>query len=113
MLNMAITTLTIQTINGSYIFDTSRNNECVYTIIGKTEDDFEEYSSLPIKNCFNGLSFGGYTRGIYGSTLAETLHTILFGFYDYIPEGVEFNFTGSEIDLLSHVVVSIYQDSRR
>ena len=83
------------------------------TFVGKTEEELNEYSFLPISNCFHQLSFGGCNRNIYGATPAEVLHAVLLGLCDYIAEGMELTFTPGSMDLISHVVVGIYEDSRR
>ena len=83
------------------------------TFVGKTEEELNEYSFLPISNCFHQLSFGGCNRNIYGATPAEVLHAVLLGLCDYIAEGMELTFTPGSMDLISHVVVGIYKDSRR
>ena len=43
---------------------------------------------------------------------AENLHAILLGLCEYISEGLELTFNTSTIDIISHVVVGIYEDSR-
>ena len=80
-------------------------------IIGKSIDKLEHYSLLPIKNDFNQLTFGGYNRGFYGTTPAEILRAVLIGLCKYISEDMELTFTSFAMDLISHVVVSIHQDS--
>ena len=82
-------------------------------IIGKTKDEFEEYSPLLITNTFSQLSFGGCDRVIYGATHAEILHAVIMGLCEYISEAMELAFTASAMDLISHVVVGINQDHRR
>ena len=56
--------------------------KCKYTAVsdigGQTDDHSEQYSCLPIDNCFTRISFGGYPRGIYGGTPAEISHAALF-----------------------------------
>ena len=80
--------------------------------VGKIKYEFEEYSFLIIKSCFNGLRFGGCKRGIYCATPAEILHAVLLRLCDYIAECMELTFTNSAMDLISHDIVRI-QDSRR
>ena len=82
-------------------------------IIGKDKDELDKMSFIPINNCFHHLSFGGCDRNIYGGTPAEMLHAVLLGLCDYISEGLETLFTQSSLDLISHVVVGIYHNSRR
>ena len=55
----------------------------------------------------------GVKRNIYGATPAELLHAVLLGLCEYISEGMDMLFTKSAIDLVSSVVVGIYNDSRR
>ena len=81
--------------------------------VGKTKEELNEYSFLPINNCFHQLSFGGCDRNIYGATPAEVLHAVLLGLCDYIADGMELTFTPGSMDLISNVVVGIYEDSRR
>ena len=45
--------------------------------IGKTKDELEDYSFLPITNTCNQLNFGECDRGIYGATPTEILHFVL------------------------------------
>ena len=80
---------------------------------GKDEKELERYSFLPIKNCFHDLSFGGCNRNIYGATPAELLHAVLLGLCEYIAEGMDLLFTKSATDLVSSVVIGIYNDCRR
>ena len=82
-------------------------------ILGKTKDELEECSFLPITNAFNQLRFGGCDRGIYGATLAEILQDMLLGLCEYIDEGMALVFAAFTIYLTYHVVVGIHQDSRR
>ena len=86
---------------------------CNGYFVGKTEEELNEYSFLPISNCFHQLSFDGCSMNIYGATPAEVLHGVLLGIYDYIAEGMELNFTPGSMDLISRVVVGIYEDLRR
>ena len=85
----------------------------IHDIVGKTKEHTESFSFIPINNCFTHLSFGGYPRSIYGGTPAEIVHTVLLGLCEYIIESMELKFTLSAIDMISHVVVGIYKDSRR
>ena len=80
---------------------------------GKDENKLESYSFLPIKNCFHNISFGGCNRNIYGATPAELLHAVLLGLCEYIVEGMDLLFTKSAIDLVSSVVIGIYNNSNR
>ena len=82
-------------------------------VLGKTNDEIERYSFLPIKNCFHDLSFGGCKRNIYGATPAELLHAVLLGLCEYIAEGMDMLFTKASIDMISNVIVGIYNDARR
>ena len=82
-------------------------------IEGKSKEELEKFSFIPIHNCFSQLSFGGDPRGIYGGTPAEILHAVLLGLCDYIAEAIELMFTQTSMDQISHVVAGIYKDSRR
>ena len=82
-------------------------------IFGKNNDEIKRYSFLPIKNCFHDISFGGCKRNIYGATLAELLHDVLLGLCEYIVEGRDMLFTKASIDLISNMVIGIYNYSRR
>ena len=74
---------------------------------GKTIDELEEYSFLPINNCFDDLTFRGCAWGIYGAISAEILYAILLGLSEYVAEGMELIFTSSGIYLISHVVIVV------
>ena len=74
-------------------------------IIGKTKDEFEEYSPLLITNAFSQLSFGGCDRELYGATPAEILYTVLLSLWEYIAKGMALTFTAFAMDLISHVVL--------
>ena len=50
---------------------------------------------------------------MYNATPARILYAVLRGLCEYIPEGMELIFTASAMDLISHVVVGINQDSRQ
>ena len=54
--------------------------------MGKTKDELDEYSFLPIKNGFRDLSFGGCSRNTYGSNPAEILNAVLLELCEYIAE---------------------------
>ena len=86
---------------------------CKDNVVGKSKEELERLSFIPIKNCFHSLSFGGCSRNIYGGTPAEMLHAVLLGLCDYISDGLEMIFTESSLDSISHVVAGIYQDCRR
>ena len=73
----------------------------------------EECYLLPIRNYFHDLSFVGCSRNISGGTLSEILHVILLVLCEYISEGLKITFTNSTIDIISHVVVGIYEDSHQ
>ena len=85
----------------------------VHTIVGRTKDELDAYSFIPIHNCFSDLSFGGCPRNIYGATPAEILHSILLGLCEYIAESMELIFTDASMYLISQTVVGIYENSRR
>lgn len=68
---------------------------------------------LPANNCFHHISFGRCERSIYGATLANFLHIILFGLGEHIVESIELMFTHLAMGFVSRVVVSIYENSRK
>lgn len=70
-------------------------------------------SFLPIKNCFNELSFGACDRGIYGATPAEILHAIQLGLCEYCADAMDFFFTKSSMDIISHATCSIVSSGSR
>ena len=80
---------------------------------GKTKEELDKISFIPIHNCFSDISFGSDPRGIYGGTPAEILHAVLLGLCDYILEAIELMFTQTSMDMISHIVAGIYKDSRR
>ena len=80
---------------------------------GKTKEELDNISFIPIHNCFSDLSFGGDNRGIYGGTPAEILHAVLLGLCDYIAEAIDLMFTQTSMDQISHVVAGINKDSGR
>ena len=82
-------------------------------VLNKNKEELEEYSFLPINNCFNHISFGGCKRNIYGATPAEILHAVLLGLCEYISEAIDLIFTQTCIEMISQVVVGIYRDSKR
>ena len=82
-------------------------------VVGKSNEEIERYSFLPIKNCFHELSFGGSPFNIYGATPAELLHAVLLGLCEYIAEGMDMLFTKTSMDMFSSVIVGIYNDARR
>ena len=82
-------------------------------VVGKSKDELNDYSFLPIKNCFHGISFGGCERNVYGATPAEILHAVLLGLCEYIADAMELIFTDGSFDLISQTVVGIYNESRR
>ena len=67
---------------------------------GKSKEELDNMSFIPIHNCFSELSFGGDNRGIYGGTPAEILHAVLLGLCDYTAEEIELMFTQTSMDLL-------------
>ena len=95
------------------------DHELVYSFcykdntVGKTKDKPTEYSFLPIKNCFNNLDLWWCTIEIVGATPVEILRSILLELCGCISEGMELAFTDSAMNLICHVFVGIYQDSRR
>ena len=50
---------------------------------------------------------------MYGATPAKILHAVLLGLCEYIAGGIELSFTASAMDLISHILVGIHQDSCR
>ena len=82
-------------------------------VLDKSPEELEEYSFLPINNCFNHISFGGCNRNIYGATPAEILHAVLLGLCEYISEAIDLIFTPTCIEMISEVVIGIYKDSKR
>ena len=82
-------------------------------IEGKETDELNQWSFLPINNCFHNISFGGCDRNIYGATPAEILHAVLLGLCEYIAEGMDMIFTQSALDSISYFIVGIFEDSKR
>ena len=89
--------------------------KCKHTAVsdigGQSDDHIEQYSCLPIDNCFTCISFGGYPRGIYGGTPAEIYDMLLY-LCQYVVEGVKLTYTQSALNQMSHVVVGVYNGSR-
>ena len=50
---------------------------------------------------------------MYGGTSAKILHAVLLGICEYIAEGAKSTFTASAMYMMSHIIVGIYEDSRR
>ena len=82
-------------------------------VLNKNKEELEEYSFLPVDNCFSHISFGGCNRNIYGATPAEILHAVLLGLCEYISEAIDLIFTQTCMEMISQVVVGIYRDSKR
>jgi hypothetical protein len=78
---------------------------------GKSEEELNRFSYLPIDNCFAHQCFGGCDRGIHGATPAEILHSIQLGLCEYIAESLLMIFTPSSIDIISNTVVGIFENS--
>ena len=66
-------------------------------VVGKTKKQIDEYSCVPINNCFINIGFGGCERNVYGATPAEIIHAVLLGLCEYIADGMEMVFTTSDI----------------
>ena len=62
-------------------------------IVGKSSEELEYHSFLPIDNCFSHLSFGGGNRSIWGATPAEILHAAELGLCEYIADRMGTLFT--------------------
>ena len=75
--------------------------KCKHTAVsdigGQSDDHIEQYSCLPIDNCFTCISFGGYPRGIYGGTPAEIYDMLLY-LCQYVVEGVKLTYTQSALN---------------
>ena len=82
-------------------------------IMGRTKENFDKHYFLPIKSCFHDLKFGGCSSNIYGAISAKILHATLVGLLKYIIEGIDNNFTVSSLDLISHIMVGMYEYSCR
>ena len=82
-------------------------------LVGKIKDELDEHVFLPIQNCFSNLGFEGCPHKNYGDTPAEILHTVLLCMCEYISKGMELVFTVHEMDIMSHVIVRMYEDSQR
>lgn len=80
---------------------------------GKTDEELNEFSFLPIKNCFSELSFGGCSQGVCGGTPAEILHAIQLRMCVCVAESLEKFFTKSCLDMISNAVVGMHNDSHR
>ena len=80
---------------------------------GKSEEELNRFSYLPVDNCFAHQCFGGCDRGIHGATPAEILHSIQLGLCEYIAESLIMIFTPSSIDIISNTVVGIFENSHR
>lgn len=81
--------------------------------VGKSKDDLARMSFLPIRNCFNKLSFGACDRGIYGGTPAEILHAIELGLCEYCADAMDFFFTKGVMETITTVVSGIVCSSSR
>ena len=82
-------------------------------VAGKTKEQLDEYSFLPINNCFHNISLGGCGRKIYGAPPTEILHAVLLGICKYIAECMEMTCSTSATDLICDVSVGIYEHSQR
>ena len=83
------------------------------TIVGKTEEELDQFSFFSMNNCFTQMSFGDCERSIYGGTPAEILHAVLLGLCDYIAEGIKLTFTESSISEISTTTAGTCKDSLR
>ena len=78
----------------------------------KFKDEIDEYSFILIQNYFLNLSFGGYPRNMYSGTPDEILHAVLLDLCECIDEDVKLTFNASAMDMMSHMIVGIYEESQ-
>lgn len=82
-------------------------------IVGKSDDELDLMSMLPIKNAFFQISFGGCARNIFGATPVEILHAVQLGLCEYIAEALDTIFTSSALEIISKTLVGIIAESKR
>lgn len=82
-------------------------------IAGKSTEELNTLSFLLINNCFRNISSGGCKRNIHGVTATEIRHIVLLGLCKYIAEGMETIFVQCALDLIYHIIVRIYECSRK